>query len=144
MAAEVRRSFLLGFGVFAATEAIWLALVAIRGSGSRWVMQPTAGLIAAMLVHFLAGLAFAVLTRPRRAGLAAFVGGVPVGLVVTLFVVGPGNLWPIVIFIDLVLIVPCLALGLGSGALIAKYRRNGVQDADKSSIRGRVNGPSDR
>jgi hypothetical protein len=137
MTAEVRKSFFLGAGVFVATEAIWLAVVTILGSGSRWVMEPTPGLIVALLVHFIAGLGFAVLMRPRLAGLAAFVGGIFVGLVFALFVVGPGNLWPIVIFIDVVLIVPCLALGLGSGALIAAFRKNSAKDAEKWRISGR-------
>ena len=137
MAAEVRKGFLLGFGLFAATETIWLALAAIRGSGSRWVMELTPSLVATVLLHFAAGLAFAIVVRPGLAGLTAFAGGVSVGLVFMLFLVGPGNLWPIVIFIDLVLILPGLVLGLGSGALIAQYRKSGDSDAERRSVRGR-------
>ena len=137
MTAEVRKGFILGFGLFVATEAIWLAVAAVSGSGSRWVMEPKPGIMATVLVHFAAGLAFAVLVRPRLAGLATFVSGVVTGLVFMLFLVGPGNLWPIVIFIDSVLILPGLILGLASGALIAEYRKSGERDSEKRSIRGR-------
>jgi hypothetical protein len=119
--AEALKSFLLGFGLFAVTEGVWLAFGAIRGSGSRWVMEPTPGIITTIVIHFVAAIAFAVVARPRLGGLAAFAGGVLVGLVFMLFLVGPGNLWPFVIFIDFVLISPGLVVGLASGALIAEY-----------------------
>src|SRR5204862_3249287 len=106
------------FLLFTLTEASWLALVMYRGGvGSRWVMEPTPSLIATVVVHFVAALAFSALTAPRLREFAAFTLGVVAAVLFTLIAVGPGNIWPIVVVIDSVILVPTLVVAFALGAL---------------------------
>ena len=119
MISEVPKSFTLGFLQFTLTEASWLALGMFKGSDdSRWVMEPTRSLVATVLVHFIGALVFSVLVCPRVRGFIAFSAGVVVAVAFTLGAVGPGNLWPIVVAIDSVILVPTLTLAFFLGALL--------------------------
>jgi hypothetical protein len=119
MISEVPKSFTLGFLLFTLTEASWLALGMFKGSnGSRWVMEPTPSLVVTVVVHFVGALVFAALVSPRVRGFVAFAVGVVVAVAFTLGAVGPGNLWPIVVAIDSVILVPTLTLAFFLGALL--------------------------
>lgn len=119
MISEVPKSFMLGFLLFTLTEASWLAIGMFKGGdGSRWVMEPTPSLVATLVVHFVGALVFSALVNPRVRGFVAFTVGVVVAVAFTLGAVGPGNLWPIVVAIDSVILVPTLTVAFFLGALL--------------------------
>lgn len=123
MKTERLKSFALGFGVFIATEAGWLLLRGVHGSTSRWVMEPNAGIVAAVLIHFAAAILFYFAVRPAVQSCVIFTAGVATAVAVSLFLVGPGNLWPIVLVIDGVFLTPALAAGFAVASVLVRQRR---------------------
>jgi hypothetical protein len=120
---ERLKAFALGFAVFSATEAGWLLLRGLGGASSRWVMEPNSGIVATVLIHFVAALLFSVVLRPAVPSYFIFTAGVATAVAVTLFLVGPGNLWPIVLVIDGVFLTPALAGGFAVGSFLLRRRR---------------------
>ena len=119
MNSEGSKGFVLGYAMFAVTGLAWLAIALGTGS-SRWVMQPRNGIVLAMIIQFLGAVLFAASTRPGFLGLSGLEGGVALGITAILFLIGPGNIWPIVIGVDLMFLVPTVAVGFGLGVLLGR------------------------
>jgi len=82
---------------------------------------------ALFLVSLLAGLAARVPQRVRlRAGLG-MLGGANAAMVIVLFVVGPGNIWPLVIVMGSLLITPAVILGIAVASLIVFVKTRYVE-----------------
>ena len=56
----------------------------------------------------------------ERAGLASI--GVGTGIVIGLFAIGPGNLWPIVLGVNALILAPALVVGSALGELVFSMR----------------------
>jgi hypothetical protein len=96
------------------------------GDSSPWVLEPNAGLLLAGVVLFCASLWLGVRTGEPRPGITARAcaayGGVCASITILLFVVGAGNLWPIVLVFDYVIVAVYVCAGWGVGRLIARLR----------------------
>ena len=123
MRSTALKSFAFGFALFGATEAGWFLLQRTDPSGSRWVLEPNPGIVTALITHFVGALLFSFLLRPNAEGRLAFAAGIAGALVVALFLVGPGNLWPIVIVIDAVFLTPALVGGFVAEQLLSRWSR---------------------
>jgi hypothetical protein len=124
MRGVVLKSFALGFALFVSTEVGWLVLRAGDPAISRWVLEPRDGIAAAVLAHFAGALLFAAILRPPLEGSLVFAAGVAAGLVVSLFLVGPGNLWPLALAFGTVLLAPAVAGGLLAGRVLPLRRKS--------------------
>jgi hypothetical protein len=123
---QILHAALAGLLAFAAAESGWLILRRFAGDSSRWVLEPITGLLLAGTILF-----FALVWLGARAGqpqpgitkgaFAAY-GGVCVSITIFLFVVGAGNVWPIVLVIDYVIAAVFVAAGWGVGRLIVRLR----------------------
>ena len=116
-------AFLLGALSVGIAQTIWSIGHAYFDWPSAWILKPNAGVVLSMS---LVALAAAGACFYRRAnifvqllcvGLGAFA-AVAVGL----FVVGPGNLWPIVLIIDGTIVSGAVALGSLIGYVFRKLR----------------------
>lgn len=115
--------FLAGAVAFAAAQAV---LFARAGSALRptidsggWFLNSAAG-IAAMAIVAAAASAAVARARPPATiweGWAAFVAGAAVAFVATLFVLGPGTIFPIVIAAGVVVIATGALAGSAVGRL---------------------------
>ena len=113
---------------FAVAEGGWLILRRLTGDSSRWVLEPNIGLL------FAGGILFAALIwlglragapRPGITGQACIAYcAVCASITVLLFVIGPGNIWPIVLSIDYAIVAVFILAGWGIGRLIARLRSN--------------------
>jgi len=123
MRPEAVSCFWLGFVLFVGTEAGWFLLRAPIHAGSPWVLEPNPGIVIALLIHFVGTLLFSFALRPGGSGYVAFAAGVAIAVAVMLFMVGPGNLWPIVLVINWVFLAPALAVGFATGGFLRRWLR---------------------
>ena len=95
--------FAIGAASFAVSEILWLAIRTQIDVYSRWVLEPTEGLIlsAAIMVvtAFSGGLWVGRDATLCIRGAVNLYVGVMTSITVSLFFVGPGNIWPIVLVI---------------------------------------------
>ena len=115
-----------GLLAFAAAEGGWLILRRSTGDSSPWVLEPNTGLLLAGTILFFASVWLAARAGQRQPGITkgafAAYGGVCISITILLFVVGPGNVWPIVLVIDYVIAAVFVAAGWGVGRLIVRLR----------------------
>ena len=113
----------IAFGV---AEGIWFLGHIIFGFPSAWVLEPTSGIVFCAFVLALSAIAMAATRGDDLTWLQSFAfmsAGAYGTLTVLLFLVGPGNLWPLVLLIDGVLVIPTLFVGALLGDLIRDLRR---------------------
>ena len=115
MRPEAVSCFWLGFLLFVGTETGWYLFRSPIYARSPWVMEPNPGILIALFSHFVGALLFSFALRPGVRGYVAFASGAAIAVVVMLFLVGPGNLWPIVLVINWVFLAPALAAGFAAG-----------------------------
>jgi len=113
-------SFAIGAVTFAALQIFWGLGQAYGRLGGAWIMKTTVGIGVSFAVFV--GITTAVCACYRKPnGLAKCIGAVGLGGVVAmsvaLFLVGPGNLWPIVIAFDGAIIGAAVAVGVAIGML---------------------------
>ena len=117
--------FGVGAIAFGIAEGIWLLGHFMFGFPSLWVFEPTSGIVFCALVLVLSGVVMAATRRDDLTWLQSFA-FMSVGaygtLTVLLFVIGPGNLWPLVLLTDGVLVIPVLFVGALLGDLIRDFR----------------------
>ena len=115
----------VGASAFGAAEGIWLLGHVVLGFPSRWVLEPTPGIVFCLLVLALSGTAMAATRKDGMSWLQSFAlmaAGAYTAVVVALFSVGPGNLWPFVLLIDAVFVIPALFIGALVGDLVRDVR----------------------
>src|SRR5712664_1975896 len=117
----------LGAGAvaFGATECLWLLGHHFAGFPNNWVLKPTAGIAFAAFVLLLTS---SVMTAARKGDLSwlqcfalASVGAYA-AVVASLFLLGPGNLWPLVLVLDAVIVVVAVFAGALLGDLVRDIR----------------------
>ena len=118
-------SFFVGAIGFLATQAWWGLKHRTPSGQHQWVLEPSNGILFCA-VGVLIVVAAAVASRSREMrwlkGAALAISGVGVGLVIGLFAVGPGNLWPIVIALNFGFLAPSVILGSALGELLFALR----------------------
>lgn len=117
-------AFLVGALAFSVAEALWLLVRLMTGDDSKWTLEPTAGLLLAGATILVGMVWFGA---QRGAGRAHFVAepfmayaGTCVSLTVWMFIIGPSNLWPIVLWIDYILVAPVVFVGWILGRAVAR------------------------
>lgn len=111
------KGFLLGLLLFAGTELVWLVIAQASGV-SRWVMKPLGAVALVMMVYFLGAAFFAASARPGCLGLAGLAGGAAIGVASMLMLIGPGNMWPFVLVIDLAALLLAVLVGFACGLFV--------------------------
>ena len=113
-------SFAIGMAMFSVLQIFWGPGHAYGGLRGAWIMKTGAciGLCFAVFVVITA-VVCACYRKPN--GLAKCAGflalGAIVAMTIALFLIGPGNLWPIVIAFDGAIIVAAVVVGTAIGAL---------------------------
>ena len=108
-----------GAVVFATVQVLWSVAHAAGAVRGAWVMKTGLG-IGLCFGAFVIAATFVSAMQPRDGGIAncvlGMVGGGLLALCVALVFVGPGNLWPIVIVFDGVIIGAAALVGAAVGA----------------------------
>lgn len=110
---------IVGAAVFATVQVLWSVAHAAGAVRGAWVMKTGLG-IGLCFGAFVIAATFVSALQPRGSGLAnsilGVVGGGLLALCVALALVGPGNLWPIVIVFNGVIIGVATLVGAAVGA----------------------------
>jgi predicted Abi (CAAX) family protease len=120
---------LLGALAFGIAQAVWSIGHAYLAWPSSWVLEPNFGIVLCLtLLAIAAGVAS--FYRRKRDGVIVpiifVVLGALVATIIALFIVGPGNLWPIVLVVDAVMVTVAVAVG---GALGNMFRKDTIHAA---------------
>jgi hypothetical protein len=117
--------FIAGAVAFAACQIIWLTF--FKFSSSNWVLEPTPGVLMCSMVMILTGSVCTYIFHARLRNLIFFIAGACVSLTLMLFIVGPGNLWPIVLVIDYLMMTALTVIGWLIGVLfLNKKKKNNI------------------
>lgn len=116
---------LLGATSFAVAQIIWTLGHSYFGWNSPWVLEPGSGIVLCLsLLVATAGVA----SFCRRKGDAVIIPIIFVALgalaatIAGLLIVGPGNLWPLVLIVDAVMILVAVCVGAAVGDPLRKER----------------------
>ena len=121
--------FVTGALAFGFAQAVWSVGPAqglLRGT---WMLKTFPGIVACFVLFVAVGAV--ACARRGRGGVgdvvAALVAGSTLAMAIALFIVGPGNVWPIVIALDTMVI----AVAVGAGAMLARFigRRHRAPEA---------------
>ena len=117
--------FAIGAAAFTALQTAWSLGHSMLGWRGAWIMKTGEG-IAACVVVFAIVSAAAIAWRFKPAELMrralAMLAGAIVAMSVALMILGPGNLWPLVIVFDGVIILGALLFGGVIGGVIGGRR----------------------
>lgn len=109
----------IGAATFAVAEIAWAAAHGFHGQKGLWIMKTGMG-IGVAFAAFVAVATMASARYPAGSGISKCVlnmtGGGIVAMVVALFAVGAGNLWPIVIVFDGAILAVAALVGAAVGA----------------------------
>src|SRR5439155_8913546 len=113
-------SFTIGVATFSALQIFWSLGHVYGGLRGAWIMKTGLGIGFCFAVFVLITAVVCVCYRKSKA-LAKCGGAIALGAIaamtVALFLIGPGNLWPIVIAFDGAIIGAAVAVGAAIGAL---------------------------
>lgn len=121
----------IGAATFAALQLTWSLGHAYLGWRGAWVMKAASGFMACFLAFIVVGVVVAAHRHQsgdllRRAG--AVTAGAILAMIVALLLIGPGNLWPLVIVVDGVVV--------GSGVLLGAVIGTAIGGRHSSRSRG--------
>ena len=113
-------SFVIGAAAFSALQILWGLTHTYGRLRGAWIMKTGAGIGLCFAVFVvITAVVCACYRKPN--GLAKCAGflalGAIVAMTIALFLIGPGNLWPIVIAFDGAIIVAAVVVGTAIGAL---------------------------
>jgi len=113
-------SFTVGAATFSALQIFWSLGHIYSGLRGAWIMKTGLG-IGFYFAVFVVITAVVCAYYRKPNGLAKCVGAIALGAIASmtgaLFLIGPGNLWPIVIAFDGAIIGAAVAVGAAIGAL---------------------------
>jgi hypothetical protein len=117
-------SLSIGAGAFAVAQGIWSSGHAFAGWRGAWMLKSPAGIAFCLaLVAIISAVACAYQRKPNiLVNCAVFVWlGAVVAMAVALMIIGPGNLWPLVIAFDSVMIGAAVATGAVFGFIVSTW-----------------------
>ena len=125
----------VGFGTFVLLQVFfaltWNSLFKWGGVDRPWFLNSGATIVLTLTVLFvvslIAGLCVRVPQRTRLLAGLGMCGGANATMVVWLFVIGPGNIWPIVIVMGSLIITPAVILGIAIASLIVFVKTRYVE-----------------
>jgi len=120
----------VGFGTFLLLHVFfaltWNSLFKWGSVDRPWFLNSGAAtrltLTVLFVVSLIAGLCVRVPQRTRLLAGLGMCGGATAAMVIWLFVIGPGTIWPIVTVIGSLLVTPAVALGIALASLIEFLR----------------------
>jgi hypothetical protein len=112
--------FIAGAVVFAVSELIWLTFCDV--ASSNWILEPTPGVMLCAFLIIVSCMYFGYKYHHHIKKPISFVIGACLSITVMLFFVGPGNLWPIVLVIDYVIVTVVVYVGWSIGLRIANKK----------------------
>ena len=101
--------FIAGAVSFAACQIIWLTF--FNNASSNWVLEPTPGVVLNSIVMILTGSICTYFSRIEKRNLFFLTMGACVSVTIMLFSAGLGNLWPIVLAIDYIMMTVLAVIG---------------------------------
>jgi hypothetical protein len=115
-----KRVIALGAAAFAGIEGFWSLGHRLAGVPSAWVMKTGLGTSMCFIGFIVASSVTCVWRGKARVvnTAAALLLGALAGIVVSLLIIGPGNLWPIVVAFDGAIVGFAIALGAAIAGLI--------------------------
>jgi len=114
--------FFAGSISFIICEIIWLRNFADLYA-TKWILEPTAGIFLCFILLILTGTIFGYLFIKSFSDIFSFLFGVWLAITRMLFYVGQGNLWPIVLIIDYIIITPIAIVGCFIGFRISQKQK---------------------
>jgi hypothetical protein len=120
------RVFILGAAAFTVSESLWLLIRPIVNEYPMWVLEPNAGILLCALIITFTSMWLGFSTRlegvKKYIELLKMYAGVCFSIPFTMFVVAnlgqDSNLWPIVLVIDFIIMVPLVAVGWFFGIIL--------------------------
>lgn len=120
-----RAAMAIGAAVFTVLQLAWSFGHAYAGWKGAWVMKTGTGIVIAFMLFLLTGL-FVTAWRHQPADLLRRVGCVTLGamgaIAVLLMIVGPGNLWPMVLIFNGGIVGVATLMGGAVGAALGAAR----------------------
>jgi hypothetical protein len=118
-------TFIVGGLAFGTAEVLWLEIRLVLGESSNWVLEPTTGIILAGILIVSASIWCGLQQSLSRATtftmpLMMYLGSC-LSVTIALFIVGPGNLWPIVLVFDYIITAFFLLVGFTIGRFIHNF-----------------------
>jgi hypothetical protein len=113
----------VGATAFAAAQGIWSLGHAYAGWKGTWMLKSGSGIVFGLAVLAITAAVICALQRKPNTvvNCAVFVAiGAIAAMTVALFLIGPGNLWPIVIAFDGAMIGVAVAVGALIGKIFAR------------------------
>jgi len=101
--------FSIGIISFVIPEILWIWIFNDLYA-SKWILEPTLGIILSLLVIVISGTYFGHRYIRGTIEVVSYLLGFWVAIPIMLFIIGPGNLWPIVLIIDYIIVTPAALL----------------------------------
>jgi hypothetical protein len=111
----------IGMVVFAAAQGVWSWGHAYSGWRGAWLLKSPTGIAACLILLAITAAVACAFQRKLNAVVPCalfFALGAIVAMTIALFIIGPGNLWPMVIAFDSVMIGAAVAAGAAVGAVV--------------------------
>ncbi len=109
-----------GTFAFAISETIWLLFFDF--ASSNWVLEPTPGILLCAVILILSAMGCSYKLHKDIKNPFLFLFGVWVSIAAMLLIAGPGNLWPIVLVIDYVMVTPVVYAGWFFGIRLSEKK----------------------
>jgi hypothetical protein len=111
---------IIGAFAFALSKTIWLLFFDF--ASSNWILEPTPGILlcAVILILSVVGCSYKFHRDTKNPFLFLF--GVWISITAMLLLAGPGNLWPIVLAIDYVMVTPIVYAGWFMGIRLTEKK----------------------
>jgi len=118
-------TFIVGGLAFGTAEVLWLDIRLVLGESSNWVLEPTHRHNSAGILNVSASIWCGLQQSLSRATkftmpLMMYLGSC-LSVTIALFIVGPGNLWPIVLVFDYIITAFFFLVGFTICRFIQKF-----------------------
>jgi len=111
--------FIIGTVSFAVQEILWVWIFG-NSFGSQWILESTPGIVLCFIIIVLMGLISGYQLISSFIEAISYLFGIFFSISIMLFIIGSGNLWPIVLIIDYIIVTPAALLGCLLGFWLAK------------------------
>ncbi len=113
--------FIAGAVAFAACEILWLSFSEF--TFSKWILELTPGILMCSIVMISVASVLTYIFHLEMKSLNFLIAGSTVSLTVMLFSVGPGNIWPIALMFDYLIMTVLAVIGWLIGVQFLNRKR---------------------